>query len=128
MTKSIDQHLFDALYKLSDKLGYDTHPVLPQEEVDYPFVVIGEIQFLPRYSTYRLYGKAFATIDVWGTEGQRKKVAEICEKIMLSSGYLVVGDRKVSLDLNASNQRILTDNSTATTLWHGVLNLEFNLI
>lgn len=128
MMKAIDQQLFDCLFKVSTSLGCDTYPILPQEEVPYPFVVIGEVQVLPRASTYRLYGKLFVTIDVWGTDSQRKKVAEICEKIMLSSNYLIIGNRKASLNINASNQRILADNSTSSTLWHGVLHLEFYLV
>lgn len=127
MKKSVDQQAFDAIYKVSDELGYSTHVELPDAKEPYPFVVLGEVQIIPLATLSGMLGRVVATIDVWGTSDSRREVASMCQSLLVSSNYLAMQTIDASLDANASNFRILRDDSTDSVLWHGVLSLEFNL-
>ncbi|SUU91728.1 Uncharacterised protein [Alloiococcus otitis] len=54
--KAIDQQIFDWIYTVADGLGFDVYDFLPQYEVAYPFVVIGEVQVVPRQVKHRTLG------------------------------------------------------------------------
>ena len=126
MKKSVDQ-AFDAIYKVSDALGYSTYVELPDAKEPYPFVVLGEVQIIPLATMSGMLGRVVATIDVWGTSDSRREVASMCQSLLVNSNYLAMQTIDASLDANASNFRILRDDSTDSVLWHGVLSLEFNL-
>ena len=127
MKKSVDQQAFDTIYKVSDALGYSTHVELPDAKEPYPFVVLGEVQIIPLATLSGMLGRVVATIDVWGTSDSRREVASMCQSLLVNSNYLAMQTIDASLDANASNFRILRDDSTDSVLWHGVLSLEFNL-
>lgn len=127
MKKSVDQQAFDAIYKVSDALGYSTYVELPDAKEPYPFVVLGEVQIIPLATLSGMLGRVVATIDVWGTSDSRREVASMCQSLLVNSNYLAMQTIDASLDANASNFRILRDDSTDSVLWHGVLSLEFNL-
>nr|DAK22444.1 MAG TPA: hypothetical protein [Caudoviricetes sp.] len=127
MKKSVDQQAFDAIYKVSDALGYSTYVELPDAKEPYPFVVLGEVQIIPLATLSGMLGRVVATIDVWGTSDSRREVASMCQSLLVNSNYLAMQTIDASLDANASNFRILRDDSTESVLWHGVLSLEFNL-
>lgn len=127
MKKSVDQQAFDAIYKVSDALGYSTYVELPDAKEPYPFVVLGEVQIIPLATLSGMLGRVVATVDVWGTSDSRREVASMCQSLLVNSNYLAMQTIDASLDANASNFRILRDDSTESVLWHGVLSLEFNL-
>lgn len=127
MKKSVDQQAFDAIYKVSDALGYSTYVELPDAKEPYPFVVLGEVQIIPLATMSGMLGRVVATIDVWGTSDSRREVASMCQSLLVNSNYLAMQTIDASLDAKASNFRILRDDSTESVLWHGVLSLEFNL-
>ena len=100
---------------------------LPDAKEPYPFVVLGEVQIIPLATLSGMLGRVVATIDVWGTSDSRREVASMCQSLLVNSNYLAMQTIDASLDANASNFRILRDDSTDSVLWHGVLSLEFNL-
>ena len=125
--KSIDQQVFDAVYQLSDGLGYSTYIELPDSRTAYPFVVMGEVQVVPVSTLSGMLGRVFVTLDVWGTLNERLEVSTICQQLLRQANYLEMQTLDATLHANASTVRILRDDSTQSVLWHGVLSLEFNL-
>lgn len=86
MSKSPEQELFDAVYSAIQDKGYTVYDYLPQEneQVEYPFVVVGGITtaMTANKSAYR--GKATITIDVWGDMNNKVEVSTIGDDIFTS--------------------------------------------
>lgn len=126
--KAIDQQLFDALYLLADGEGFDVYDYLPLDDVPYPFVVIGEIQVLPRQVKHKTLGRLVAMVDIWAHRDNRSEIAEISERLMeIFSSWIILESRRVKLHISASNKRVLSDTTTDLPLWHGILELEFRI-
>lgn len=124
MIKAVDQQLFNGIYKaLANE--FDVHVVLPDEDEPYPFVVIGEIQVLPKHTFSGMLAKFSVTLDIWGSVNQRGLVSRMSERSLELLNYLKLESFSVSLNPNETNFRILRDDSTQAVLWHGVLQLEF---
>lgn len=125
--KALDQELFDSIFKLSAERGYDTKIRLP--EVAYtptkPFVVIGEVQIVPKKTNTKLLGRAFVTVDVWGKK--RRDVSAVVEDLRATAQHIELSRHWLYQSINASNYRIIEDTSTPTSLWHGVITLEFTI-
>lgn len=136
MIKSIDQQLYDAIFVVAqqNQSGADVYSTLPDLSARYPFIVIGEVQIVPRQIKGLTLGKLFATVDVWGDAYDRRKVSDISEELMeLLSDHLKLETRYVKLVVSNSTKRILEDTTLSTadlrkTLWHGILSLEFDIL
>lgn len=126
--KAIDQQLFDALYLLADGEGFDVYDYLPLDDVPYPFVVIGEIQVLPRQVKHKTLGRLVVMVDIWAHRDNRSEISEISERLMeIFSSWIILESRRVKLHISASNKRVLSDTTTDLPLWHGILELEFRI-
>lgn len=126
MMKLLNQQAFDAVFKVARTTGAPVYPELPAKEVPYPFISMGEVQYAPRSSSSALLGRVFVTLNVWGDRKQRLKVSELSEQVLYGCNFIGLETRNLVLDVGASEVRILSDNSTNNTLWHGVVTL--NLI
>lgn len=83
--------LFDTYYELLQSNGYNVYDYLPLEDepVEYPIVVIGNLQQTSATTKYSRNDHVFLTIDVWGSKKQRKKVSEMADYIYNSAmGYI----------------------------------------
>lgn len=130
MRKAPDQQIFDELFKISKALGYDTYDHLPKEEVNYPFVEIGEIRIVPIETKSYALGKVSATVHVWGGIHNRKEVSDMMNAILNTSVGIVdiPNGHQWRLQLNDTVITILPDSSTHMPLWHGVLQMAFKFI
>ncbi|MBS4462819.1 MULTISPECIES: DUF3168 domain-containing protein [unclassified Facklamia] len=127
MKKPFEQQIFDGVIKLLKTLSVEVYPELPIKEVAYPFVAMGEVQITPKATWSTLLGKAFVTIDVWGDRKQRKSVSEVVSDVYSVLNVVSLGGKRLVLSVNTSSHRILSDNSTGSTLWHGIIFLEYNI-
>ena len=119
------QELYDTLYQ-NLEVKYSVYEALPQEEVDYPFIVLGQIQQVN--SNYKTaIGKTLnITIDVWSDSESRFSVDQIMNDIDEIS---TIGSKNYYFlkRINESDSQILHDNSTEKDLVHGILNLAFTI-
>lgn len=126
--KAIDQQIFDWIYTVADGLGFDVYDFLPQYEVAYPFVVIGEVQVVPRQVKHRTLGTLHVRLDLWAEQESRRQISDMTEDLMERlSGWAELDSRWVKMAISNSTKRLLSDTSTDKPLWHGVLDLEFNI-
>ena len=127
--KSVDQSIYDELFKRCQKLGYKVFEDRPMKEVDYPFVDFEDTEVNPIPNKSNIKGNVNITINVWGLAKKRAEVSYIAEQIFneaneINQAYGV----PVALRPMASQRRILTDNSTNTTLKRAIVELEFSLL
>lgn len=128
--KPLGQDLFDTLFALSQSLGYKTFDVRPPESETYPFVQIGDVQYVSRATKDSLIGSAFLTIELFGSRTQRKLLSEMAEAIFLQSIRLrETASYGIAANVKGCEQQMLKDTSVPnTTLWHGVINLEYRIL
>lgn len=116
--------LFDRLYYYSqNELNYDTYDQLPRPEANYPFIEFAETEN-NSIDTKNVYsGSITQTINVWGDQDMRFKIAQMMDKFVLNR---VVSDHYI-FNLTSYQKRILPDSSVPNTrLYHGVLTLVFD--
>lgn len=84
--KSPEQELYDSVYSLCIKLGYDVYDHLPleNEPVNYPFIVVGSMNTVTsglgaNKTNFNNITKLI--VDVWGDSEQRLDVSNIADEI-----------------------------------------------
>lgn len=84
--KSPEQELYDSVYSLCMKLGYDVYDHLPleNEPVNYPFIVVGSMNTVTsglgaNKTNFNNITKLI--VDVWGDSEQRLDVSNIADEI-----------------------------------------------
>lgn len=116
--------LFDRLYYYSqNELNYDTYDQLPRPEASYPFIELAETENNSIDTKNAHSGSITQTINVWGDQDMRFKIAQMMDKFVLNR---VVSDHYI-FNLTSYQKRILPDSSVPNTrLYHGVLTLVFD--
>lgn len=126
--KGPDQIIFDHLYRIGQELSYTPYIANPPHGTPYPYVQMGQVQIVPRATKSFLVGTAYAVMDIWGNQYDRKKVSDLATKIFeLSGKYLQTKEGlQISMDQNTSSIEIMIDTSTNDPLWRGRISLTFN--
>ncbi len=116
--------LFDRLYYYSqNELNYDTYDQLPRLEANYPFIELAETENNSINTKNAYSGSIMQTINVWGDQDMRFKIAQMMNKFVLNR---VVSNHYI-FNLTSYQKRILPDSSVPNTrLYHGVLTLVFD--
>lgn len=124
--KSRSQELFDAVYSMSLRLGYDTYDYVPGGKVPYPFVFVGE-QFEQEQRTKSgTYAIVQQTIHVYHYYEQRRDLTNMVDGLKKELRQLRRSGPFYFAFKNATG-RTITDNSTSDTLLHAVLEIEFRI-
>lgn len=123
----VNLELFNRVFELSQTLiGYDTYDALPMYNVDYPFVVVDNIQSLPINFKTKLAGRITVSVHIWGTVEMRAEVADALDKLMLLD-EIQSDNYEFKSRFNENNFQILNDTSVENTqLIHGVATLVFD--
>lgn len=120
--KDHNQELFDSIFQKSVDLGYDTYDYLPPKETKYPFVHIGEvgIRAIPRKDIW--FGTANVTIHIWHDRYHRKDISKMMDNLIKNLRQV----KHFTIKPDEIYTRLLIDNTTSNTLYHGVIELEYN--
>lgn len=122
------QELFTAIRQvLVDLFGeenvYDTF--LPPEGTPYPFAYLGESWLTDEPNKGAVFGKVYQTVHFWHNNPKKRgTLTNMMLKTKQKTHALSKTDNFTWIYISAS-QRILTDNTTAQPLLHGVVELEF---
>lgn len=126
-----DQELFDYIYSASQEMGFDTYDHLPMqsENVEYPFVNIGDVHQLNIANKTAIGAELHITLNVWGNAESRfvvsqmsEELAELANRVLITDHFRFVGRP------SRTDKQILTDTSVPdTVLKHGIVTLVFNL-
>lgn len=119
--------LFNRVFEYSQMvIGYDTYDSLPIDDVEYPFIVLDNMENIPKNLKTDLSGRTTITVHVWGNNDMRLEVAKALEK--LSSLKEIESDNfEFKTRFNENSTQILNDTSVANTvLIHGIATLVFD--
>lgn len=126
-----DQELFDYIYSASQEMGFDTYDHLPMqsENVEYPFVNIGDVQQLNIANKTAIDAELHITLNVWGNAESRFTVSQMSEKLAeLANQVLITDHFRFVGRPSRTDKQIITDTSIPdTVLKHGIVMLVFNL-
>lgn len=125
--KDPNQAIYDEVFKLATSLGFSTYTYLPGD-VGYPFIFLGEQFNNPlEAKTDRLLGKSRLTVHFYGIADKRKLLTDMASKLLEGLKRLRHADG-YSIGYVASNSQFMLDNTTAQTLLHGIVEVEFEYI
>ncbi len=128
MHKSADQELYDAVFKRSQVLGYATFDYLPPETTPYPFIHIGEVLIAPKPTKTVWLGEASITINAWGGITNRNIISVMLNTLLRDLTNLKTDGYQYTIRPRDAQIRVLQDNSTGESLWHGILTIYFDFI
>lgn len=121
---SPQQQIFNEVYKVCANLGYATFDYLPAKDTSYPFVFLGEQfdQDIPTKTV--IYGNVQQTIHLYHDYRKRGDIAAMMVNIKQELRKLK-HTKNFYITVKKINSRILPDNSTAQSLVHGVIEVDF---
>lgn len=122
-----DMELFNEVFKICKRLGYDVFPYRPSNEVNYPFVYIGQTIEVPRATKSTVIGEIEITVHIYGNEDSRAIVAQMKGEILQAIRHLKTTDNYCWSITNNTTQPVtmLEQNANQAPqlppLWHVVL-------
>ncbi len=126
--KSLDQAIHDKLWLVSAGFvgNNNVFEYRPMTETAYPFIDFQDFQTNFDGTKNGLTATASATINVWDTEDNRKKVSDICNELIrqLLTMHEFYG-YPVALKFSGTNFTITKDTTVKPYIWRGLINLEF---
>lgn len=123
-----DQSIFNAVYGISESLGYSTFDFKPASDEEYPFVELEDTQAIHEPNKTDIKGPVILNLSVWGLKEQRKQVADMAGAIFNGARLIEATDGyRWSFNYQASNIFIRPDTSTGITLTRALVTLEFRL-
>jgi predicted component of type VI protein secretion system len=123
----VNLELFNRVFEYSQMIiGYDTYDSLPMNDVDYPFIVLDNMENIPQNLKTNLSGRTTITVHVWGNNDMRYEVAKALDNF-LNLREFESDNFKFETRFNDSTTQILNDTSVANTvLIHGIATLVFD--
>ena len=120
------QELFTELLLRLKDLGYDVYDTfLPPEGTPYPFIYLADSQQTDDANKTAVFGNVYQTIHVWhNNPRQRGAVSQMLLDIKKVC-YRLEHTENFAWMVRNINQRVLPDNTTKTSLLHGLLEAEF---
>ena len=120
------QELFTELLLKLKELGYDVYDTfLPPEDTPYPFIYLADSQQTDDANKTAVFGNVYQTIHVWhNNPRQRGAVSQMLLDIKKVC-YRLEHTENFAWMVRNINQRVLPDNTTKTSLLHGLLEAEF---
>src|SRR5690625_3841986 len=121
---SPQQQIYDRVFSESLNLNYHTYDYLPASDAQLPFVFIGEQFNQDTANKSIVTGNVQQTIHIYGSKRQRKEVSTM----MNSLKFVMRKIRKTDnfhISVRGLNSQMMVDNSTPSTLWHGIVEIEF---
>lgn len=124
-----EQELFDELYEICQQACSRTFDYLPMNEVEYPFIQLGNTQQVDIGYKNTRGAILTQTINVWGTLKMRFRVTSMMEEInQMASGTLYTDHFRFVSRASRTDKQIMNDTSVPdTVLVHGIMTLVFNL-
>lgn len=119
--------LFNRVFEFcQSKIGYNTYDMLPMQDVNYPFIVLDDMQNIPINFKTDAAGNINITVHIWGNNEMRLEVSKAIDKL-LKLREIESDNFKFKTRLNEENSQLLNDTSVANTeLIHGVVTLVFS--
>jgi hypothetical protein len=122
--KSPQQQIFDAVYSISERLGYATFDYLPPKQQAYPFVYVGEQTDQNARTKSGVYGLVQQTVIIYHDYKKRRELTDMRNELEREFRLLKHTDNFYVSCRNVTGQTLI-DNSTGQPLLQGIIEVEF---
>lgn len=122
--KSPQQAIYDAVFKTSVDLGYDTYNYLPPKDVSLPFVYVGEQFSQDEVTKTFIYGNVQQTINVYGNVDDRRQVSDMVNALKYELRRLTKTNNYY-ITVKSINDEVLTEDVSDQKLYRGIIEVEF---
>lgn len=126
MIISPQNEVFNAIYIISERLGYKTFDYLPADKVDYPFVFIAEQFNQDRFTKTHLYGDLQQSIYIYHYLEKRTELVNMIERLSIECRKLNK-TRNFNLKIKEINKQIGLDRSLEHPIWKGLIELNYRV-
>ena len=119
-----NQALYDGIFQKCLDLGYNTFDYLPPTTTKYTLIYLIEVSVIQKPTKNIWLGEATITINVWGDGKDRKAITNIMDdliKNLREVEHFKIVPKEIYM-------RVLKDNTTSNTLWHGILELKYKFM
>ncbi|WP_079708622.1 hypothetical protein [Paraliobacillus ryukyuensis] len=124
LPKSPQQAIFDEVFKTSLDQDYETYDYLPASSAGYPFVFVGEQINQDLTTKSVIYGTVVQTIHIFHNRKNRRDLTDMMNALQYHLRRLKSA-ANYRISIRNINQQVLLDTSTAETLLHGIIEVEF---
>lgn len=115
-----EQELYDLVYQKCLDLTENTFDYLPQEDepVEYPFIYVGNLDFIGNQTKTSIGGTYTLTVDVWGDRTQRIEVSTLGDRLIKQcQGILASENYKFHAFFSEQEKRMMIDTSVPNTVF-----------
>lgn len=127
--KSPEQELYDTIFSKIMDMGYTVYDYLPpaNENVEYPFVVVGNVESVGQANKGALFATISIHIDVWGSRTDRMSVTTITDALYKSLVNGIQGeDYEYKPRFNQNTKQFIQDTSIPDQIFNrGMLDLNY---
>jgi|SRR5690625_698482 len=118
------QQIYNKVFEVCLSLGYDTYDYLPANKAKLPFVFLGE-QFDSDIATKSIiYGHVQQRIHLYHDHKKRGNLTTMMNNIKRELRK-IKHTNNFYISVKNINSQTLPDNSTAQSLVHGIIEVEF---
>lgn len=116
--------LFDKAFEVSESLGFSTYDYLPQDEVAYPFVFIGEQFNEDQLTKGRMVGESNIIVHIFHDHLHRRELNAAMARLRVA--LLNIRETEhFSWNPAGSNSNTVGDGSPANPTFHGFLDITY---
>lgn len=127
-----EQELYDLVYQKCLDLTENTFDYLPQEDepVEYPFIHVGNLDFIGNQTNTTLGGRFTLTVDIWGDKTQRIEISSLGNTLLEEfQGSLESENYTFNAIFREHEKRMMIDTSVPNTVFQRCnLMLVFQII
>ena len=125
---SPQQEIFTSIRGICTTLGYTVYDYLPPDGVAYPFVFVGEQYSSDQPNKSAIFGVVNQTVHIYNNDYKKRGTTTAMMDNIKTELRKLKETPHFHLGIRSINDQVLTDNSTATPLLHGVIEiaLQFN--
>ena len=125
---SPQQEIFMAIRGICTKLGYTVYDYLPPDGVAYPFVFVGEQYSNDQANKSAVFGTVNQTVHIYHNDYKKRGTTTTMMDAIKTEIRKLKSTPHFYVRVRSMDDQILTDNTTATPLLHGVIEIaiQFN--
>lgn len=117
--------IFNTVYSVCHGINENTFDYLPANDTVYPFIYVGEQMDIDRANKSTITGLVTQTIHVYNDYKRRGDTTQIMDSIKRELRKLR-HTKNFYINVRKINSQTLLDTSTARTLTHGIVEVEFS--
>lgn len=121
---SPQQEIFTAIRGICTTLGYTVYDYLPPDGTAYPFVFVGEQFSNDQANKSAVFGTVNQTVHIYHNDYKKRGTTTTMMDAIKAEVRKLASTPHFRIRVKNISDQVLPDNTTATPLLHGVIEIE----